>query len=368
MEFCANQVLGHFATTRSHVRVWVGDYGPATASAVITLTGFDAGGNTLGTDSATVHGGAGFSTPLDVASPAGDIAGFRVSPGTPANVPYGIDDLTFDLPAGAPAPDFGLSATAPPLELIRPGESVAVPITIAHVNGGTGSVKLAVSGLPAGVTGAITPADTSGNTATLSLTAAPDASATAVTSVIVKGVPSSPAVGPGLRTATFALRVANGTKVSIDVARVTQGLDRDVRAAVDYDLVAGKDALVRTQLSGPGAPAIDAAECRIDRAGAPASTVPAMWTGSGTPRANATAVGHFDGSPTFDCRVPGSLTRTPGVYTFSFLARPQDSLSFSGGMVTAATFKASADIRLLIYPWPLPPGDPQYRPYTPRRW
>ncbi len=105
--------------------------------------------------------------------------------------------------------------------------------------------------------------------------------------------------------------VATPTAV-LDAGRVTQGIDHDVRALVDYDGVAGKDTLVQAQFSGTGAPAVESAECRVEHSGAAATTVPAVWTGAGTPHVNAKPSVTLDGQPTFDCVIPAPTCVAPG--------------------------------------------------------
>ena len=157
--------------------------------------------------------------------------------------------------------------------------------------------------------------------------------------------------------------------VGLDVGRVTQGIDTDLRAKVDHQLVAGKDLLVRAQLYGPGAPKVGGMRCLITRftfpkpSSAPSFSTPAVWSRSGAPRLNPSATGRFDGSPTFSCWVPGSATRAPGSYTIEMVGRPEGALKDEGAHIRTAFFAEATDIRILLYPWSFPKGDPQYRAY-----
>lgn len=365
VDFCAQDIAGSFTQTHTRVRVRVGLLDATGPNRTFTLFALGLDGREVGRSSASVSAGSAFGTALEVATAARSIAGFRITPGTPAATDWGIDDLMFDIPATVPAPDYALTAYPPPAGFVRPGETIAVPIHISHLNGSVGSVGLAVSGLPAGVAAVIAPSSTPGAAATLTLTAAKSAVPSSDVVVMITGTPASAAVGSIPRTTTFTLRVANAGAATIDVAHVTQGLDHDVRAGVDYDLVAGKDTLVRARLWGVGAPLVDAAECRIKRAGTLVATIPAKWTGAGPARASVAPTGVFDGSPTFDCWIPGADLRVPGEYTFGVYMRLKDALGELGAIVKTAKIEPSADIRLLIYPWTVRPVDPNYRAYTP---
>ncbi len=70
----------------------------------------------------------------------------------------------------APAPDFTL-ATSPSLQTVVAGNGAACTNTISAINGFSGSVSFAVTGLPAGVSGSFNPAAVSGSgSSTLTLT------------------------------------------------------------------------------------------------------------------------------------------------------------------------------------------------------
>jgi hypothetical protein len=77
-------------------------------------------------------------------------------------------------PAAAPTPNFSLSATSPPT--VAAGASGTSTITVAPTNGFTGSVNLAASGLPSGVTPSFTP-NPATSTSTLTFTASSTAAA-----------------------------------------------------------------------------------------------------------------------------------------------------------------------------------------------
>src|SRR5882672_10152966 len=83
-------------------------------------------------------------------------------------------------PAAAATPDYSLSALPTSLTLIQ-GSSGPSTITVAPVNGFTGSVGLSASGVPSGVTATFSPTNTTG---TSTLTLAASSTATAGTSTV----------------------------------------------------------------------------------------------------------------------------------------------------------------------------------------
>jgi hypothetical protein len=69
-----------------------------------------------------------------------------------------------------PTGNFAVIASPNPQVLV-PGSSNAIDVTLVPSSGFNGSITMSVSGLPAGVTGSFNPSSTSGNTSTLTLTA-----------------------------------------------------------------------------------------------------------------------------------------------------------------------------------------------------
>lgn len=109
---------------------------------------------------------------------------------------------TFSFPGcGSTTPDFTLSATN---ASVAPGGSGTSTVTVAPLNGFTGSVTLSVSGLPSGVTGAFVPNPTT-TTSTLTLTATANA-APGTSTVTVTGVS-----GSLTHSTTFQLTVTGGS-------------------------------------------------------------------------------------------------------------------------------------------------------------
>jgi len=114
---------------------------------------------------------------------------------------------TFDLAVSRPAaqPDFSLAAS-PPSRTVHVGSSTTVSVQSTALDGFAGSIALAASGLPAGVTASFAPAPVNaGATSTLTLTASAGAPAAPATAVTVTGTG-----GSLVHTTSFTLVVSTG--------------------------------------------------------------------------------------------------------------------------------------------------------------
>jgi hypothetical protein len=145
--------------------------------------------------------------------------------------------------------------------------------------------------------------------------------------------------------------------VVVDRLRITQGLEFDLGAGVAYDLVAGKDSLVKAQLytTDPDRYVISA-ECIVQRTPAGPEQICAADI---SPRFSlrSTPVGTMTGSP-IDFWIPGSAVAQAGQYRFSLrILRDGES---APDIVRLGTriFVEGADLRLLVVPWE--------NPYDPR--
>ena len=121
---------------------------------------------------------------------------------------------------GAPVstPDFGLSAPSGTVTLTR-GQTATATITETPLNGFTGSVNLAASGLPAGVTAALSPNPTTG-ASVLTLTASA-AAATGPAAVTITGTSGGLIHAATLNVNVIAVSAASAAFVRTDAA--TQG-------------------------------------------------------------------------------------------------------------------------------------------------
>ena len=120
----------------------------------------------------------------------------------------------------APAPSFTMAVTPATLPVTQ-GANGTVTVNLTRTNGFTGTVNLAATGLPNGVTAAFNPAAVTTNTSTLTLTA----SATATTGPATVTVTGTS--GTITQTATIALTVnapaAAGFTLAASAATVTAG-------------------------------------------------------------------------------------------------------------------------------------------------
>ena len=162
-------------------------------------------------------------------------------------------------------------------------------------------------------------------------------------------------------------------KLHVDNIRVTHGLDWDVDdgAGVAYDLIAGKDVLVRTVLSAADPPeeaTLASASChvlRVTSVSYDGSGVPTGTTADETVPAIVTPVESFktSGGATsvlgtakrwrVDCWVQGYQVSPPGDYQFRLDARVAGQKTQTLDLGTR-TFLPTGDFRLYIYPWVLP--------------
>jgi len=143
--------------------------------------------------------------------------------------------------------------------------------------------------------------------------------------------------------------------VDVDVARITQGLEKDISAGVYYEKIAGKDTLVRVQLYSPGLfpPKVMDAICYGELVFPPFFTNKFDLKGTGVPTAELSNVpyGSFNGSPVINFWIPGKELAPAGVYEFRLRVRLQGSSTYRELKLGTKTFWPSGDVRLLMAPW-----------------
>ena len=207
---------GSFAVPRSQISVYVGDLGspvsvcggltPTAGCAHVTLKAYDSSGQPVGNPAtAQVMQGGPFAL-LSVSAPSANIVGFEIEgSASDANKEIAIDDLSYSTPAGPPAPDFTLKSQATSITLGN-GQSATDVITIGRTGGSSGTIQLALSGGPPGVSAQFSPNPASSQS-TLTLTAASSAPATGTATVTITGTPSSPSAGTLAHTVDVGFRV-----------------------------------------------------------------------------------------------------------------------------------------------------------------
>ena len=122
-------------------------------------------------------------------------------------------------------PDFSITASPGSLSLEAGGSSKTVTIKIKRNAYSTGSIKFSVSGLPAGVSGKLSPGSTSGNKVTLKLTAGAVTGAVKKSPVKITGKPGSSA-GSASRSVNVKMTVTTST-LRAQGLQVTQGIQAD---------------------------------------------------------------------------------------------------------------------------------------------
>jgi hypothetical protein len=144
-------------------------------------------------------------------------------------------------------------------------------------------------------------------------------------------------------------------RITVVNYRVTQGLELDVAnaAGVAYDLIAGKDTLVRMRISttGLGNKPLSGT-CSMSRGLVAGVAIPATVT---VLAQSSTSTGETTSEQQVDCWIPGRWIFPSGYWT----ARVQlggPGLTVRRYDLGAREFQATADLRLLIYPVVYPIG------------
>ena len=174
--------------------------GPVGASVTITGSNFGASQGTsavrFGATNATVTAWSNTQVTATVPAVSGTVAVTLLVGGLASNA------SNFTVSTNQ-TPDYSLGA-APASLTVNRGAAGAVSVSITRSGGFTGSVAMSASGLPAGVTASFSPASTTGNASTLTLTASSTATLGNAT-ITING--SNATVGA--RSVQVALTVAN---------------------------------------------------------------------------------------------------------------------------------------------------------------
>jgi hypothetical protein len=139
---------------------------PATPPNNCTVTQYTIfqNGASIGTTSNTAFAVTGLT--------AGSMFSFTVAASDAAGISAQSAAVSVTTPANTSAPDFSLSAT-PASQSVPAGGSTSYTVSVASVNGFSGSVSLSVNGLPSGATAAFSPSAIGANgSATLTISTA----------------------------------------------------------------------------------------------------------------------------------------------------------------------------------------------------
>jgi uncharacterized membrane protein len=117
------------------------------------------------------------------------------------------------VPTAPPSPDFAMSAT-PGTQMVTPGGATSYTVTIGAVNGFTGTVDLAISGLPANATASLSPSSIPGGAGSATLTVTTAANAPSGTATLTITGTS----GALTHTTTVGLTITSGPDFTISAA------------------------------------------------------------------------------------------------------------------------------------------------------
>jgi hypothetical protein len=182
--------------------------------AQLVLTAYDAGNNPVGTATAHVTAGAGYSTEMRISTGSPNILSFVLDAPTDAakSAPIAIMDIAVEDPTQR-TPDYVLDAP-PGVAILAGGPPVDVPVLITRVGGSVGAVQFGTPvNLPVGVTATFTPNPSSIGGSTMRLIAPPTAASSAE-DVTLTATPLSPTAGPAPRTTIVTVAVSQALAIS----------------------------------------------------------------------------------------------------------------------------------------------------------
>ena len=220
-ELVTSGTTGRFVNSVMSVSVYVGFRtapGNPGEQPPVTLQAYDTGGLPIGTpDTKNIASAADVKTLLTVDMGMPTIGSFGVSTTGSPTAPIAVDTISFEPPPSPAPPDFSLTADLG-TATVRQGTSVDVPIQINRVNGSTGDITFAASGLPAGVTASFIPNPATAAATTLRLTASDTAPVAAAGESFPEfTVTATPAASAGSEPRSFkkTLRVERNFTVEV---------------------------------------------------------------------------------------------------------------------------------------------------------
>lgn len=144
--------------------------------------------------------------------------------------------------------------------------------------------------------------------------------------------------------------------VSVDLLRVTQGLEYDWHAGVPYDLIAGKETMIRTQFytHGPLAAILDTSFHIRRIAPSVGDTYTTTGISLGNRWLNLLPYGYFTGNTDYETLLDGSVFDIPGDYEIKASVHLLGVAAPRELDLGVWTFRPTADLRLLVLPWTNP--------------
>ena len=209
--------------------------------------------------------------------------------------------------AGTSAPSFTLSSS-PSRLTITPGNSGTSTITVTDLGGFSGSVTLAASGLPSGVTAAFN-ANPTTSTSTLTLTASSTA-AIGTATVTITGVS-----GSITQTTTISLTVSSGTQnftLSLSPSSFTIDDGRRVSTTLTVTSVSGFNSAVQLSVNEfPSGISATATQNPVTPPANGSATITITWSASRRAPSGTTTIHLIGTSGSLSNSIPVTITVAP---------------------------------------------------------
>ena len=314
------------------------------------------GQGSIYTDTITVTGIGGFTGSVTLAAsglPSGVTASFATNPATSSSVlsltvsstatAGGPVTVTISGTSGTltasttialtvnTTPSFSLTQTAPTLSVTQ-GSSNTNSIVVTPANGFSGSVTLAASGLPSGVTAGFNPNPTSTGTSTLTLTA----SSTAATGNSTIGITGTS--GTLIATTTIALTVSPPPSFTLSASPATLPVAQGSSGATAIQVTGAGGFSGNVTLTASGLPSGVTASFTPNPAAS--SSVLTLTASSSAPLAGPVTVTINGTSGTLTASTSVALTVTP-LTKFTLLPSPTGIVLAQGGSGTSTLSIAS---------------------------
>jgi hypothetical protein len=287
-EFHTIDVWGRFPFLKHSLSIDVGAFGGG-GPVPMSLTGYDATGTEVDSQSTTVTPGAPATT-LALSSPSGQLAFFELDRTDNGSSPVVyIDNLSYDVPAVPPPPQYAIHWTGPVWAgsdfATSTGTSINTTVAVTRVNGSTGPLSFFASNLPTGVTasfplGTVTSASSIPVTFTVAANA-PAATDHPITITAAAANPTASGASPQTTTIPLTVLARYDEQIrGIEVVQSVQSLMFPSLATNDVQK-AGLPQLPERNFAVPSAP-VNYQGVMLARDG---TTVARVWASIDTPTA-----------------------------------------------------------------------------------